>query len=81
MNNARRKEISSIIEQVEELKDKLENILADEDEYRDNMPENLWGSERYEKSEEASQNLELAISSLEEVIDYLEENIQEEDLK
>ena len=44
MNNTRRKEITSIIEQVEELKDKLENILADEDEYRDNMPENLWGS-------------------------------------
>ena len=31
MNNDRRKEISSIIEQAEELKDKLENILADRD--------------------------------------------------
>ena len=66
----------NIIEQIVDLKNNLENIQQDEDDYRDNMPENLWGSERYEKSEEASQNLELAISSLEEVIDYLEESIQ-----
>ena len=76
MNNARRKEISSIIEQVEELKDKLENILADEDEYRDNMPENLWGSERYETSENASENLEYVISSFDEAVKYLEESTQ-----
>lgn len=73
MNNTRRKEIYFIIEQIIDLKDNLENILEDEDNYRDNIPENLWGSARYEKSEEASQNLELAISSLEEGMDYLEE--------
>lgn len=76
MNNTRRKEINSIIEQIADLKDNLENILKDEDDYRDNMPENLWGSSRYEKSEEASQNLELAISSLEETMDYLEESTE-----
>lgn len=76
MNNTRRKEITSIIEQVEELKDKLENILADEDEYRDNMPENLWGSERYETSENASENLENVISSLGEAVEYLEESTE-----
>ena len=76
MNNIRRKEISSIIEQAESLKDKFENILADEDDYRDNMPENLWGSKRYEISENASSNLEFAISSLEEIIDYLEESTE-----
>ena len=76
MNNARRKEITSIIEQVEELKDKLENILADEDEYRDNMPENLWGSEQYETSENASENLENVISSLGEAVEYLEESTE-----
>lgn len=76
MNNARRKEINSIIEQIAELKDNLENILEDEDDYRDNMPENLWGSKRYEISENASSNLEFGISSLEEVIDYLEESAE-----
>ena len=76
MNNTRRKEINSIIEQIAVLKDNLENILEDEDDYRDNMPENLWWSSRYEKSEEASQNLELAISSLEETTNYLEESTE-----
>ena len=76
MNKARRKEINSIIEQIVDLKNNLENILEDEDDYRDNMPENLWGSKRYEISENASSNLEFAISSLEEVIDYLEESTE-----
>lgn len=76
MNNTRRKEINSIIEQIVDLKNNLENILQDEDDYRDNMPENLWGSKRYEISENASSNLEFAISSLEEIIDYLEESTE-----
>lgn len=36
------------------------------------MPENLQGSERYEKSEEAIDNLETASNSLGDVIDSLE---------
>ena len=76
MNNTRRQEIHSIINEIENLKDIVENILQDEDIYRDLMPENLCGSSRYEKSEEASQNLELAISNLEETMDYLEESTQ-----
>ena len=57
MNKERRKALSDIMEQLEELKSSVEEIQEDEDESRENMPENLQGTERYERSEEASENL------------------------
>lgn len=45
----------------------------EEEEYKDNMPENLQSSERYEKAEAAVDALGSAVSSLEEVLDYIEE--------
>ena len=40
------------------------------------MPENLQNSERYEIAEEACDNLDSAISSLEEALDYIESAAQ-----
>ena len=40
-------------------------------EYKDNMPENLQTSERYEKSEEACSAMQDAIAEIDVVIDYL----------
>lgn len=73
MNRERRKNIQSIIDQLEELMGSIELVQDEEEEYRDNIPENLQGSERYETADEAVGNLEAAVSSLEEVISYLEE--------
>lgn len=72
MNKIRRKELQSTIDQLIELMSSLEDLQAEEEEYRDNMPENLWGSDRYEKAEEAISNMEDAVSSLEEVISSIE---------
>lgn len=72
MNRIRRKSLQSIIDLLEELKGSLEGFQEDEEEYRDNMPENLWGSERYEKAEEAISNMEDAVSSLEDAISSIE---------
>lgn len=72
MNRIRRKELRSIIDQLEELKSCLEDLQAEEEEYRDNMPENLWGGERYEKAEEAISNMEDAVSSLEDAISSID---------
>ncbi len=47
-------------------------IKDEEQECMDNMPENLWGSERYEKAEEAVSNLEDAINYLEEAVSSIE---------
>ena len=73
MNRDRRKELEEVAQQLNELKDTLETIQADEEEYRDNILENLHGSERYEKADNACDNLIFAISGLEEVIEYVEE--------
>jgi len=75
MNNPRRKALSDIQSALEELKETLEELREEEEEYRNNIPENLWMSKRYKKSEEASSNLDSAYDSLEEVITYLESAI------
>lgn len=68
MNKVRRKAISEIADQIEALKADIESLQEEEDECRDNMIE---GTEMYDISEEASSNMESAVSSLEEALDYL----------
>lgn len=72
MNKQRRKTINEIYEKIAALRDLLEEVKGEEEEYRDNMPENLQNSERYYVAEEACDNLDSAISSLEEALDYIE---------
>lgn len=76
MNRIRRKNLKEVILELEELKAILEDLTEEEKEYRDNIPENLQGSERYEKTEEACDNLEEAISYLEEAINNIENSIE-----
>ncbi len=73
MNNARRKRIRDAAEQMEQLKGEIESILEDEEEYMDNIPENMQGSERYETAETACENLQSAVDAMEEVLSSLEE--------
>ena len=68
MNKTRRKSIQDIASQLEELKSTLEDIQGEEEEYRDNIPENLQGSERYEKADEACDTLSGAVYSLDDII-------------
>lgn len=83
MNNNRRKEIKNIIDRIgnfeveisetmsklEDLKSDMEDILDNEEESRDNIPECLHGSERYEKAESACDNLSDAVNALDDIID------------
>lgn len=73
MNKERRKNIQGIADQLEELKANLELIQEEEEEYRDNIPENLQGSERYEKAEEACDALSEAVDNLDDIIASLGE--------
>lgn len=68
MNRERRKNIQGILDHLEELKGSLEEVQAEEEEYRDNIPENLQGSERYEKADEACDTLSGAVDSLDDII-------------
>lgn len=50
--------------------------MDEEEEYRDNMPENLQGSDRYAKADETCDELYCAISNLEDVISSIETSIE-----
>lgn len=73
MNNDRRKEIASIIDDLNALRDRISNVFEEEDEYKEGIPENLQGSERYEKAETACDNLDNAVNGVDEIIEYLEQ--------
>lgn len=78
MNNDRRKQITKALSafealdlenKLEDIKSLFEEIRDDEQEYYDNMPESLQGSEKGEKAE-------AAVSALEEILDALSEMIE-----
>lgn len=82
MNNARRKELNKAIEilntfseKIYDAKDIVETCKDEEEEYRDNMPENLQGSEKYSLADEACDNLEQAYEYLEEMEEKVNEII------
>ena len=75
MNNVRRKELQRIYDILADAKDNIEILMDEEEDYKDNIPENLQGSERYEKAEEACDNLYEAISNIEEALDCIENAI------
>lgn len=68
MNKVRRTRLASIKDKIEELQELLQDIIDEEQEAMDNMPESLQGSERYEAMEEALENLGFAADNIEEVI-------------
>ena len=72
MNKARRKALDEVISKIEEAKEPLENLQAEEEEYRDNMPESLQGSERYEAADAAVDNMSSAVDALDEAISSIE---------
>lgn len=78
MNKARRKELEPVISNLNEIQGKddlyacindLEKIRDDEQDYYDNIPENLQYSQRAEDSEAAIDNLEEALDLLNEAYD------------
>lgn len=72
MNKQRRKEIQTISNDLLPLMTSIEDLLAEEQDYFDNMPENLQSSEKAEISENAISYLEEALDNIRECIDNLE---------
>lgn len=73
MNANRRKELQKVWDSLCEIEATLESLRDDEQDYLDNIPENLQSSERYEIAESAVDSLDSALSSLEEAMDYIDE--------
>ena len=72
MNKARRKELAKIYAIIEEAKDRLEQILFDEEDCLDNIPENLQWSERYEKNINACDQMREAVDQLDYILECIE---------
>ena len=76
MNKIRRKSLQEIADKLAELKEELEALQSEEEDYRDNMPENFQGSERYERADAACDSLSEAADSLDSAISSIEEAIE-----
>ena len=82
MNKSRRKKIKSVVVALENItgydsinliRNEIENILWEEEDAYDNMPENLQYSMRGEASSEAIDSLQDAVDALEEAISIINE--------
>ena len=70
MNKQRRARIEEIANQISSLCQELEELRDEEQEYMNNMPENLQQSDRYYAAEDAVRNLDSTIGSLNDAADY-----------
>lgn len=68
MNKQKRETLEKIRDELADFRDCLDEIKDDEECYRDNMPENFRGSERYKKADEVCDSLDGAVRALEEAI-------------
>lgn len=80
MNNTRRKAILELSQkagnikgEIEELMQGIEDIKGEEEDYKENIPENLQGGDKYEVAEAAIENLEEAYSNLDDIAGTLED--------
>ena len=72
MNKDRRARIQALINKLEDIKEDIDFIKDEEQEYYDNMPESIQAGEKGDKAQEAVDNLDYAYSQIDEVIEYLE---------
>ena len=73
MNKQRKQKIRDVRKEIENCKENLQKILDEEQDYFDNMPENLQGSVRGSDSEDAIDTIENCIEDLENIISKLTE--------
>ena len=58
-----------VIEKLNDILEDIDSILWDEENYRDNIPENMYGGYKYEAADEACDNLSYAIDYMNEAMD------------
>lgn len=73
MNAQRRKEIQDVLNELADLRSRVETLQSDEQEAFDNMPESLQQSGRGQASESAASALENALTAFDEIESSLNE--------
>jgi hypothetical protein len=76
MNKLQRHTLERIINEIEDLKSQIEDIMTEEQDKQDNTPENLQGTELYDRRQDAIQDLEFAYDNISDCIDNLNNAIQ-----
>lgn len=76
MNNTRRKTLQRLYNIIADAIDNVAEVRDEENDCKENIPENLWNSERHEKADTAADALEHAVYLLEEALYYIEEAMQ-----
>lgn len=76
MNNNRRKTIRGIRDSIIDLQTKLEEVQSEEQDAYDNLPESLQEFVKDQLMYDALDNIESAISSLNEAMEYLDNSIK-----
>ena len=71
MNKHRKKVTTELFSKLVDIRDTLEMVLEEEEEAKENFPENLRNSERYEAMEETYFNLQEAFNDIENAVDLL----------
>lgn len=69
MNKARRKWLEDVSEKIAQAKEELEQIMDEEQEAYDNMPESIQESERGEQMYDNIDNLDTMVSDLEDILE------------
>lgn len=77
MNKQRREAISSLISDMEAIKERIESLASEEREYYDNMPENMQQGDKGQAADTAASNLEESCNNAESVIDGLNDSLSE----
>ena len=75
MNKNRRKRIADLRERIDIIKNELEEVMEEEQDARDNLPNNLQASEKAEQMDDTIGSIEYAIGNLEETIENLDEAV------
>jgi len=76
MNRERRKVIEKLVARLADVEAEIEDVVAQEADYLDNMPESFQDSQKGSDTEERIATLENAQNTVPEVISYLEEACQ-----
>ena len=68
MNEERRERLEIILNRLEDIQSDVNEILNDEEHYRDNIPEDLRESEQYEQSDAVCDDLSDAVDGLDDAV-------------
>ena len=76
MNKARRNEIQKCIDELEDIKSRLEGVRDDEDDAYNNLPEGLMYSEKGDTMQEYIDDIDSEIGNLEDTISNLQDIVE-----